>query len=61
MGLVGVILCLIGGLILAIPLLAYLVGVASPQVATGTGAIAVAIDAATGFVFPVIVLGVAST
>ncbi len=51
-GLVGLVLGLIGGggSILAVPLLVYVVGVASPHVAIGTGAIAVALNAAFGLV-----------
>ena len=37
-----------GGSILAVPLMVYLVGVASPHVAIGTSALAVAVNAATG-------------
>lgn len=46
-GLVGFILALIGGggSVLAVPLLVYVVGVASPHVAIGTSAIAVAVSA----------------
>ncbi|HEY4636038.1 MAG TPA: TSUP family transporter, partial [Rhodospirillales bacterium] len=46
-GLVGLSLGLIGGggSILAVPLLAYVVGVASPHVAIGTSAVAVAASA----------------
>src|SRR5512146_2490297 len=46
--LVGFILGLIGGggSILAVPLLVYVVGVASPHVAIGTSAVAVAVSAA---------------
>ena len=49
-GLIGLILGLVGGggSILAVPLLVYVVGVASPHVAIGTGAIAVAVNAAFG-------------
>ncbi len=49
-GLVGLVLGLIGGggSILAVPLLVYLVGVSSPPVAIGTGAVAVALNAAAG-------------
>lgn len=49
-GIVGLVLGLIGGggSILAVPLLVYLVGVSSPHVAIGTGAIAVALNAAVG-------------
>ena len=49
-GLVGFSLGLIGGggSILAVPLMVYLVGVASPHVAIGTSALAVATNAATG-------------
>jgi uncharacterized membrane protein YfcA len=39
-----------GGSILAVPLLVYLVGVASPHVAIGTSAVAVAANAAIGLV-----------
>lgn len=39
-----------GGSILAVPLMVYLVGVASPHVAIGTSALAVAANAATGLV-----------
>jgi uncharacterized protein len=39
-----------GGSILAVPLLVYVVGVASPHVAVATAAIAVAVNAATGVV-----------
>ena len=51
-GLVGFVLGLIGGggSILAVPLLVYLVGVQSPHVAIGTGALAVAVNATTGLV-----------
>jgi uncharacterized protein len=47
-GVVGLVLGLIGGggSILAVPLLVYVVGVSSPHVAIGTGAIAVALNAA---------------
>jgi hypothetical protein len=46
-GIVGIVLGLIGGgSILAVPLLVHVVGVASPQVAIGTAAVAVAINAA---------------
>lgn len=49
-GLVGFSLGLVGGggSILAVPLMVYLVGVASPHVAIGTSALAVAANAATG-------------
>ncbi len=49
---VGLVLGLIGGggSILAVPLLVYLVGVPSPHVAIGTGAVAVALNAAGGLV-----------
>jgi hypothetical protein len=49
-GLVGFTLGLVGGggSILAVPLMVYLVGVASPHVAIGTSALAVAANAATG-------------
>ena len=48
--LVGAILALIGGggSILAVPLLVYVVGIASPHVAIGTAAIAVGLNAALG-------------
>ncbi|WP_414899918.1 sulfite exporter TauE/SafE family protein [Sphingomonas flavalba] len=51
-GLIGVILGLVGGggSILAVPLLVYLVGVESPHVAIGTGAVAVAANALIGLV-----------
>lgn len=51
-GLVGFSLGLVGGggSILAVPLMVYLVGVASPHVAIGTSALAVAANAATGLV-----------
>ncbi|MCM2292089.1 sulfite exporter TauE/SafE family protein [Allorhizobium sp. BGMRC 0089] len=51
-GLVGFTLGLLGGggSILATPLLLYVVGVASPHVAIGTGALAVAVNAALNFV-----------
>ena len=51
-GLIGLILGLVGGggSILAVPLLVYIVGVASPHVAIGTGAIAVAVNAAFSLV-----------
>ncbi|WP_374147955.1 sulfite exporter TauE/SafE family protein [Sphingomonas sp. 28-63-12] len=39
-----------GGSILAVPLMVYLVGVASPHVAIGTSALAVAVNAATGLI-----------
>jgi uncharacterized membrane protein YfcA len=47
-GLIGLVLGLIGGggSILAVPLLVYAVGVASPHVAIGTAAVAVAVNAA---------------
>ena len=46
-GIVGVVLGLVGGggSILAVPLLVYVVGVASPHVAIGTSAIAVSASA----------------
>jgi uncharacterized membrane protein YfcA len=46
-GIVGLVLGLVGGggSILAVPLLVYVVGVASPHVAIGTGAIAVSVSA----------------
>ena len=49
-GLVGFSLGLVGGggSILAVPLMVYLVGVASPHVAIGTSALAVAANAASG-------------
>ncbi|WP_136162975.1 sulfite exporter TauE/SafE family protein [Sphingomonas flavalba] len=49
-GLIGVVLGLVGGggSILAVPLLVYLVGVGSPHVAIGTGAVAVAANALIG-------------
>lgn len=49
-GLVGFTLGLVGGggSILAVPLMVYVVGVASPHVAIGTSALAVAVNAATG-------------
>lgn len=49
-GLVGFSLGLVGGggSILAVPLMVYLVGIASPHVAIGTSAFAVATNAATG-------------
>lgn len=48
--LVGLVLGLVGGggSILAVPLMIYVVGVASPHVAIGTSALAVAANAATG-------------
>ncbi len=51
-GLVGFSLGLIGGggSILAVPLMVYVVGVASPHVAIGTSALAVAANAATGLI-----------
>ena len=51
-GLVGFILGLIGGggSILATPLLLYVVGVANPHVAIGTGALAVSVNAYASFV-----------
>ncbi len=51
-GLVGFTLGLVGGggSILAVPLMVYLVGVASPHVAIGTSALAVAVNAATSLV-----------
>src|SRR6185503_8341337 len=50
--LVGFVLGLIGGggSILAVPLLVYVVGVASPHAAVGTAAVAVALNAAAGVV-----------
>lgn len=50
--LVGFVLGLVGGggSILAVPLMAYVVGVPSPHVAIGTSAFAVAVNAATGLV-----------
>ena len=47
-GIVGLVLGLVGGggSILAVPLLVYVVGVASPHVAIGTSAIAVSASAA---------------
>ena len=47
-GIVGLVLGLVGGggSILAVPLLAYVVGVSSPHVAIGTGALAVSVSAA---------------
>lgn len=50
--LVGFVLGLVGGggSILAVPLLAYVVGVPSPHVAIGTSAFAVAVNAASGLV-----------
>jgi uncharacterized membrane protein YfcA len=49
-GLIGLVLSLIGGggSILAVPLLVYVVGVASPHEAIGTAAVAVAANAAVG-------------
>ena len=49
-GLIGLVLGLIGGggSILAVPLLVYAVGVASPHIAIGTAALAVAVSAAAG-------------
>ncbi|SJZ68126.1 hypothetical protein SAMN02745126_01878 [Enhydrobacter aerosaccus] len=49
-GLIGLVLGVIGGggSILAVPLLVYVVGMASPHVAIGTAAFAVAVNAATG-------------
>lgn len=51
-GLIGLMLGLVGagGSILAVPLLVYAVGVASPHVAIGTGAVAVAANALAGVV-----------
>lgn len=51
-GLVGFILGLIGGggSILATPLLLYVVGVANPHVAIGTGALAVSVNAYASFI-----------
>jgi uncharacterized membrane protein YfcA len=51
-GLIGLVLSLIGGggSILAVPLLVYGVGVSSPHVAIGTGAVAVAINALGGLI-----------
>jgi uncharacterized membrane protein YfcA len=48
--LVGFVLALVGGggSILAVPLMVYVVGVASPHLAIGTSALAVAVNAATG-------------
>lgn len=48
-GLIGLVLGLIGGggSILAVPLLVYVVGIASPHAAIGTAAVAVAVNAAT--------------
>jgi uncharacterized membrane protein YfcA len=48
--LIGFVLGLVGGggSILAVPLLVYVVGVASPHAAIGTAAVAVALNAATG-------------
>ncbi|OYY63592.1 MAG: hypothetical protein B7Y49_12590 [Sphingomonas sp. 28-62-11] len=39
-----------GGSILAVPLMVYVVGVASPHIAIGTSALAVAVNAATGLI-----------
>ena len=49
-GLIGLVLGLVGGggSILAVPLLVYAVGVASPHIAIGTAALAVAVNAAAG-------------
>lgn len=49
-GLIGLVLGLVGGggSILAVPLLVHVVGIASPHVAIGTGAIAVAANALAG-------------
>jgi len=47
-GLVGFTLGLVGGSILVVPLMVYLVGVTNPHVAIGTIALAVAANAATG-------------
>ena len=49
-GLIGLVLGLIGGggSILAVPLLVYAVGVATPHIAIGTAALAVAVNAAAG-------------
>lgn len=49
-GVVGLVLGLVGGggSVLAVPLLVYVVGVASPHVAIGTGAVAVAANAFAG-------------
>ena len=51
-GLIGVVLGLVGGggSILAVPLLVYLVGVASPHAAIGTAAVAVAANAVAGLI-----------
>lgn len=52
-GLVGFVLGLIGGggSILAVPLLIYVVGVASPHIAIGTSAVAVAAAAALNLIY----------
>ena len=51
-GLIGLILGLVGGggSILAVPLLVYVVGIASPHVAIGTAAVAVAANAFAGLI-----------
>ena len=51
-GIVGFTLGLVGGggSIMAVPLLVYVVGVASPHVAIGTSAVAVAVSAAANLV-----------
>jgi uncharacterized protein len=51
-GIIGSVLSLVGGggSILAVPLLVYVVGVASPHVAIGTAAIAVALNAGVGLI-----------
>lgn len=51
-GVIGVVLGLVGGggSILAVPLLVYMVGVRSPHVAIGTGAVAVASNALAGLI-----------